>query len=29
MTRDDIWASIDTVLQAAILLAGVWWLIHL
>jgi hypothetical protein len=29
MTREDVWASIDTMIQATILLAGVWYLIHL
>ena len=29
MTRTDLWATIDLLLQTAALLAGVYWLIHL
>jgi hypothetical protein len=29
MTRTELWATIDLLLQTAALLAGVWWLIHL
>jgi hypothetical protein len=29
MSREELHASISTVIQAAILLAGVWYLIHL
>jgi hypothetical protein len=29
MTREDVWASIDTVIQATIMLAGVWYLVNL
>jgi hypothetical protein len=29
MTRTELWATIDLLLQTAAMLAGVWWLIHL
>jgi hypothetical protein len=29
MTKTELWATIDLLLQTAAMLAGVWWLIHL
>jgi hypothetical protein len=29
MTRTDLWATIDLLLQTAALLAGVWYLVNL
>ena len=29
MTRDDLWACIDTVIQAALMLGAVYYLINL
>ena len=29
MTRTDLWATIDLLLQTVAMLAGVYWLIHL